>query len=261
MHILSLGEKNMKPIMILIMFSFIVLGNVSTYAEEIELPLATGEWPPYTSKKIEGYGFCTEIITAIVHEMGMKPKYYFYPWKRAEYAIREGRVFGAFPYAVTEERKKEFNYSNLIMENHMVFFYNKKYLKQKPVWLTLKDLKPYRIGGGIGYSYVSKLTKAGLKVQYVTLGEQNVEKLYLNRIDLTVFDLIVGWNLIRQLYPHEVEVFGTLDKPFETGNSHLMISKKYPNSEQLHIRFNRALKRIKEKRIYHSIFEKHDIRL
>jgi len=249
-HKYSLDGRKMKhTTLFMIMIPFFVLGNVSSFAEEIELPLATGEWPPYTSKKIEGYGFCTEIVSAIVHEMDMKPKYYFYPWKRAENVTREGRVLGAFPYAVTEERKKEFDYSDLIMENKTVFFYNKKHLNQKPVWITLKDLKPFRIGGVIGYSYTSTFTKAGLKVQYVPLDENNVGKLYLNRIDLAVMDLLVGWNLIRELYPNEIDIFGTLDKPLDTGNSHLMISRKYPNAKQLRDRFNQALKRIKERNL------------
>lgn len=249
----------MKTIITLIVLIFVVLGNGRAFSEQRELHLATGEWPPYTSKKLEGFGFCTEIVSAIVLEMGMKPIYHFSPWKRGELMTREGKVFGTFPYAVTDERKKVFNFSDQIMENKTVFFYNKKYMKQKPSWETLEDLKQYKIGGVLGYSYVSELTNAGLKVRYVATDEQNVVKLDLNRINLMVADLLVGKTLIRQHYPHEQEMFGLLDKPLELGNSHLMISGKYPDAKLLLNQFNKALKRIKEKRIYSNIFEKYSI--
>ncbi len=88
----------MKTIVIVMMFSLIVLVNANnTCAEEGELPLATGEWPPYTSEHLEGDGFFTELITASVHEMGMTPKYSFYPWARGEMKTLDGEVFGTFP--------------------------------------------------------------------------------------------------------------------------------------------------------------------
>ncbi len=258
----------MKTIVIVMMFSLIVLVNANnTCAEEGELPFATGEWPPYTSQNLEGYGFFSELMTAIVHEMGMTPKYSFYPWKRSEFYTLKGKVFGTFPYAITEERKKDFYFSDLIMKNRSLFFYYKKHLKQKPEVSTLKDLKPYRIGGVLGYNYVSAFKAAGLNVGYVATDEQNVKKLYLNRIDIAVWDTLLGWQLIKQIYPNEADVFGTLETSLEAaetslkaGDSYLMISKSYPNAEQIRDRFNKALQRIKEKGIYRSIFEKHGVR-
>jgi len=237
----------------------ILLINLKVFAFKDELPLSTGEWPPYTSENINGYGFCTEIVSAIVNEMGLKPKYYFYPWKRTENAVKHGLVFGAFPYALTEERAKEYDFSDLIMENKTLFFYNKKYIKEKPVWITLQDLKQYEIGGCQGFSYVQTLTNAKLNIELVSLDKFNVRKLYANRIDLAIFDELVGWNLIKEHYPNNIDIFDTLYKPFDTGNSHLMISRKYPNSKELTNRFNKALIRIKEKNIYQKIFNKYGI--
>ncbi len=167
----------MKTIVIVLCLGMIGMGTTLTCAQE-ELPLATGEWPPYTSEHLEGYGFFTELMTAIVHEMGMTPKYVFYPWKRCEQTTLAGEVFGAFPYAVTETRQQDFDFSDLIMKNNVLFFYHKKHLTQKPEVTTLKDLEPYLIGGALGYNYVPAFTEAGLRVDYVDTDEQNVKKLY-----------------------------------------------------------------------------------
>ncbi len=255
----------MKTFVMVMICSLIVLWNVSAQAEE--LPLATGEWPPYTSEHLEGYGFFTELMTAIVHEMGMTPKYFFCPWKRCERTTLVGEVFAAFPYAVTKTRKKDFDFSDLIMKKRTLLFYNRKHLTRKPEVNALKDLKPYRIGGVLGYDYVQAFSQAGLKVDYVATDKQNVLKLYKKRIDIAVWDAILGWHLIQQLYPDEKEVFGTLETSMEAmadslqeGDSYLMISRSYPNAKQLRDRFNQALQRIHDKGIYQSIFEKYGIR-
>ncbi|MCX4027783.1 hypothetical protein [Spartinivicinus marinus] len=41
------------------------------------LPLATGEWPSFTSKDLKGKGVNTQFITAVVKEMGMEPEITF----------------------------------------------------------------------------------------------------------------------------------------------------------------------------------------
>ncbi len=52
----------MKQIAVLLLLAFTL--PVVACAES--LPLATGEWSPYTSEALEGYGFITEIITEVL---------------------------------------------------------------------------------------------------------------------------------------------------------------------------------------------------
>ena len=248
--------ESMKTSILLLITTLIFFTTVTATALET-LPLSTGEWPPYTSKEHEEYGIVTEIVTAIVHEMGMEPEYTFYPWKRTEKTVRLGKCFGAFPYAITEEREKDFDYSEMIFRNKTIFIYNKKHTKNPPDWQTLNDLKAYRIGGVLGYSYTAIFKKAGLKVDYVALDAQNVKKLHAGRLDLMVVDMGVGFHLINEFFPQETEIFGIIDKPVVVGDSYIMISRKYPENKALRIRFNQALEKIKEKGIYKAIIEKH----
>jgi polar amino acid transport system substrate-binding protein len=237
----------------------VIFNSIAFAGQKEELPLATGEWPPYTSKELNGYGFISQIITETVQEMGMVPKYTFYPWKRVEKMTQAGMYFGAFPYAVTKERLESFDFSDLIFENKTILFYNKTNLKQKPEWKTLTDLKPFLIGGVNGYSYIPDFKTAGLKAEYVTVDEQNIKKLYHKRIDLAVIDLLVGWEIIQKLYPQEISKFGTVEKAIKSGNSHVMISNKYPNNQFLKKQFNFALETIKHKGIYYRIHQKYGI--
>ncbi len=256
----------MKTVVIVIIFSLLVISTGSTFAEE-ELPLATGEWPPYTSEKLEEYGFLTILITTIVQEMGMTPKYTFYPWKRCEMATLDGDVFGTFPYAKTEIRQQDFNFSDLILKNRTLFFYHKKHLAKKPIVNSLRDLKQYRMGGALGYDYIPVFKEAGLNIRYAYTDELTLKNMYRDRLDIAVWDSLLGWHLIQKLYPDEKDVFGTLENSLETvapslkeGHSYMMISRNYPNYKQLQDKFNQAFLRIKEKGIYHKILLKHGIR-
>ena len=58
--------------------TFIVMaGMADAWAGDVTL--ITGEWTPYTSEKLENYGFFTEIVSEVCKEMGVVPKYEFYP--------------------------------------------------------------------------------------------------------------------------------------------------------------------------------------
>jgi polar amino acid transport system substrate-binding protein len=249
-----------KCFIVVLLIGFIGIGIIPASAAE-ELPLLADEWPPYVSKNMDGYGFCTEIVTAAVQEMGMTPKYSFVPWKRGLFMTKAGEAFAIFPAAVTSDRQKEYDFSDMILENRSVFFYNRQNMKQPPSWTNPEDLKPYRIGGVSGYSYVSAFAEAGLKVDYSPTEEANLKMLYAQRVNLMITDERVGWYLIGQMYPNERDLFGVLEKPFITGNSHLMVSRTYPNARQLTDRFNQALQRIKENGTFKKILTKHGILL
>lgn len=220
--------------------------------------IATGEWAPYTSEKMEGYGFCSEIVTSVFNEMGVKFEYRFYPWKRCEILLKTGKIFAIFPYRITDERKKNYDFTDAFAVSRGVLFYLKS-KKQKLVWENFSDLKGYMIGGTLGYWYEKNFKDAGLTVEYVSEDIQNIKKLKAGRVDLVASEELVGWNLIKMLFPKHVNEFDTAAKPLDVSELHLMISRKYPGAKGLREKFNAALKRIKEKGIYSDILRKYNI--
>lgn len=221
--------------------------------------LATGDWAPYTSETMENYGAFTEIVSAVFKEMGTPVKYVFYPWNRAEEEVKAGRAFAAFPYIQTEERLKEYDFSDPVFVSTGKLFYMPKKQQSEITYDKLQDLLSFRVGGVLGYWYEAPFKEAGLQTEYVSSDELNIQKLYLGRVDLAASEELVGWALIKKLYPQEVDQFATVDKPLNEDPLRLLVSRKYPASAELIQKFNAALKTINENGIMQQILIKYGL--
>ena len=222
--------------------------------------LVTGEWIPYTGKNIPHYGFFTEIVTAVFKEMGVDAEYRFYPWKRCELMVKSGEAYAAFPYRITSEREKEFNFSSPVAFSTGRFFYYDEFVTGDVVYASYKDLKPYKIGGVLGYWYEKDFNDAGLNVEYVASDDQNIKKLKIGRVQLAAMDEIVGWQLVQKYYPDEMHKFKVLSRPLNESDLRLMVSKKYTDADKLNDAFNAALKGIKAKGVYRAILKKYNMK-
>lgn len=228
----------------------------STSAEVI---LVTGEWFPYTSETAENMGAFTELVSAAFEEMGQQHRYIFYPWKRAESETKDGRAFATFPYIVTTEREADFDFSDPVMISTGKFFYMPERHESTIAYDELEDLQAYRVGGTLGYWYETPFQQAGLRADYASSDEQNIQKLYLDRIDLAASEELVGWAIIRELYPQETHRFATVAKPLNEDPLRLMVSRQYPGAAELLQRFNMALEAIYAKGIAQEILEKYGL--
>ncbi|RPJ28945.1 MAG: hypothetical protein EHM33_02775 [Chloroflexi bacterium] len=220
--------------------------------------LTTGEWVPYTGETLAEYGFFTEIVTAVFDEMKMTPDYMFYPWERAEKAIGDGEAWGAFPYSANEERAKTFAWSDNIAYGRTTFFYYKPHM-EAITWEKLEDLQPYVVGSVTGYYHETMFADAKLNVDASSDEASGVKKLQAGRIDLFPMADLVGWALIKELFPDEVENFGVLEKPLDQTELCIMVSKSDPEALKLLDEFNAALQAIKDNGIYEEILTKYGL--
>lgn len=246
--------KSLITICILISICFSSLSK--GHCKDIQLTLCTGEWQPYTSEEMANYGLFTEIVSAVFKEMGVSPQYRFYPWRRCFMNVKNGYVFGAFPYSITEEREKDVLYSESIISSQNMLFYRVDKFPQGIVYNRLEDLKPYILGGVLGYYYEEIFKQANLTVSYLQTEEKILKLLYKNRIDFMPMNEQVGWHLIRKMYPQEIGEFATIPTPLSSGGLHLIVSKQYPDAEKLLKQFNTALRIVKNKPIYKLILNK-----
>ena len=242
----------MKKIIILGIL-FLISANVQAES----LKLVTGEWSPYTSESLQGYGFITEIITGTFQEMGLAPEYEFHKWKRCYSLVIRGDVWAAFPYSFTEERAKEVLFSDTIGKSLTRFFYYKKAKEYK--YETLEDLKAYEIGGVKGYFYEDAFQQAGLNVSYTSDELSSLKRLAAGRVELIPLNELVGWDLIKKNFPDQAADFGVLEKPYDTSELRLIVSKAYPGSEELLNRFNTSLKKMKNTDNYRNILKKYGL--
>ena len=222
------------------------------------IPLVTGELAPYTSQELDGYGFITEIVSLALQQAGIVPVYSFYPWKRCEVMVKNGRAWAAFPYSHSNERERQFLFSDTVGHSKTLFFY----VGTPPVstYETLQDLRKYAIGGVLGYFYVEMFNEAGIDLDFSAKELHALKKLAAGRVDLIPLNELVGWRLIGDHFTADQHRFGTLARPLRDSELKLMISKDYPGSRALLAAFNDGLRRAKATPDYRFMLQKYGLR-
>ncbi|MCP4345761.1 MAG: transporter substrate-binding domain-containing protein, partial [Desulfobacterales bacterium] len=196
-------------------------------AEEKNVSLVTEpSWAPFYGKNLKNGGYLTEIIRQAFKVKGYNITVDWKPWKRAVVESEKGKYDGLLGTYYNEERAKKLEYSDPIDKDEIVFFSKKgrgiKYEK-------LTDLKPYRIGTGIGFTYTKEFDSADyLKKHPVVNTEQNVRKLLLNRLDLIVDSKKVVLNIIQTKLPEHIGALKILTPFLEVQDFHIGFSKKKP---------------------------------
>lgn len=222
--------------------------------------LVTGEYTPYTSEQLEGYGFFTEIVEAALKDMGIEYEIAFYPWQRCREMVEKGEAWASFPYGHTEEHAQLFLLSNNIYPNTHRFFYlkdNEKIKDEVHNFKEISDFKDYTFGGANGYWYGTKedFEAQGVSAEWTNDVEGLIQMLYNKRIDFFIEDEAVCMETIKKIYPDEVDKFSTLENPAKVNDYLLIISRSYPNTEELLEKFNASLETIKENGEYDRIIQ------
>ena len=232
----------------------IVLMGAPAASEGETLPVATGEWAPYVTESLDNRGFLVEILNEVFNLMEVDVEYRFYPWRRCYDSVTAGKVWAAFPYSRTEKRAEEVRFSDKLSLSVTKFFvFGEPKIER---YESPERLKPYRVGGVIGYFYEETFNRLGLNVDYAAREVSALEKLMMGRTDLLPLNELVGWHLIRTQFPDRMSRFGVLDNPYSVDDLYLIVSKDYPDGMALLRRFNKALSVIKDRYIYRSILER-----
>ncbi len=229
-------------------------------AEDFQVIFATGEWAPFTSETSPEYGAATALVSAICEAGGIRPVYKFFPWLRAETMVADGKVFAAFPYAITAERKKSFDFSEVLYSAINVFLYstNNPETREPAPYQTLGDLHGYRIGGIRGGLQEPVFQQAGLDYEATTTIEQSILKLDAGRIDLCFGNSVVLYDAIQRLFPEKKDQFQTLPKPYgENMPVALLVSRAYQGRQEILEKFHEGLAIIKQNGEYDRITEKY----
>jgi polar amino acid transport system substrate-binding protein len=239
------------------LISIFILSYHLTYAAE-KLVVVTGEWPPYTGESMDNKGFVSEIVTKVIKSMNMEVEIRFYPWRRCYQYVLWDKAWAAYPYSFTEERAKEVEFSDDVAFSTTKFFYHSR-SGQKPTFLynELSDLRQYQLGGVIGYYYEEQFKQAKLNIDYVAKEKMALEKLFLGRFQLLPLNEMVGWELIRSIFPNNVNQFGSLDKPLDRKSLKLIVKKKNQKSLKLLEKFNTQLKQFMQSKTYQLIIDKY----
>ncbi|MCP4163091.1 MAG: amino acid ABC transporter substrate-binding protein [Deltaproteobacteria bacterium] len=235
--------RSLSKIIIVISFVFLFTGLAG--AETIKL--TSGEWPPYMSKKMKHFGFASHVVEKSFANEGVKVKWAFYPWNRSLVLAKKGLWDGSVVWGKTKERQKDFYYSKAkVLYLKDVFFHRKDF---KFKWKTFKDLKKFKIGATLGYSYGDAFLKAEksglLKTQRVKNDVLNFRKLLKGRIDIFILTQDVGYSILKKEFKaDEVSQITHNSKSFRSRPYFLILSKNSTKSKKFMSLFDKGYKKI-----------------
>ncbi|ODN43279.1 substrate-binding periplasmic protein [Piscirickettsia litoralis] len=227
----------------------------STLATISKITVVTGEWPPYTSQTVTGYGLTASTMIHALSSQGVSVEFKWLPWKRAFLEAKEAKYDGTIPWFKTPGREKEFYFSLPIGFSDTVIWYS----KSNPVYFSnLSDLTGKRLGGTIGYSYGEKFDLASKDKFTYDLARSdliNLKKLLIGRIDAFPCDKEVCKDLIENFLTREEASKLT----FATASlvsipTYFLVSKKHKNAKEILYRVNEGLKLINKSKAMDSTF-------
>jgi len=248
----------MKKLITLCLFG--VLLSIAN-GEALKVKFVTGEWAPYVSESLPEKGASAELVKAICKEADLIPEFAFYPWARTEKMVKEGEAFAGFPYALNDERKKDFYLSDPMNYGQNCYFYyepNSAIGKDVKNFTKLEEFKAYKFGVLLG-SFVEKdLEKENMQVSKTASMESIIKMLQAKRFDFTIDEKAVLFFEAKRLFPTEAGNFKALDISYGVKMPNgLIVSKTYPKSQEILKRFNDGLAKLKKNGEYDRIITKH----
>lgn len=245
-------------------FVVFLIFHASSSAQTTEplepIEIAIGEWKPFVTQTVQGYGEVTEKVTVVLERMGYRPKYIFMPWGQAETLVKENESDigprATFPFINTENRRGAFFVSaKPVFEECINFFYNKnKTSRSQDISIsTIADLTQFKFGFVSqkgGYQYPAELTKVlekkgtsfdNLFEAFDTLVDPTAEE-----VQVVPAILEVGEVLLFELFPEQRFTIDVLKQAKVENGNHCLVpanyyflaSKRNPNNAELMRKFN-----------------------
>ncbi len=252
-----MGEQVMRRTItsLIVTLGAILACNAASAQTSETIRLTNGEWQPYLSKEVPHYGFTSHVVTEAFALVGVEVEYGFFPWKRSMKLAREGMWDGSAVWLDSEERRKDFFYSDAVVPSTFGLFHLKSF---KFDWDTFEDLSNVKIGGTLEYSYGKEFEEAEaagiIKTNRAPDDETGLRKLLKGRIEVFPGEVMVTYAQIRDSFPDEqAALFTHHKKPINVQPLYLLFSKKVPGNEQMRDRFNEGLSQLKESGKYDQI--------
>ncbi|EEX31944.1 MULTISPECIES: substrate-binding periplasmic protein [Vibrio] len=238
------------------LFVLLAFFTSQTYAKTVTF--VTDVWPPYVldASKEEGKGFFVDLVIEMCQSEETNIEVAYVPWLRAETMVKHGSAFAAFPYAVTKTRKEFADFSVSITQSAnppRIFYYRP--LVPKVDSVSLGELMSYRIGTYLGYYIKEKFDEQGHEYVLAQTEEKAFQMLQKGRIDYLPADPESGWKWIAKLFPDSQHLFGILPDPFPGTSLHLMVSRSFPNAQEILNQCERGFEKMRESGKYFEMLK------
>ncbi len=224
-----------------------------TTTERRKVTLATGDWAPYVGENIPGQGFSSEIIIAAFNEVDVDVELEFFPWARAFELVESGEMFGTYPWSFTEERKATFAFSVPVATSAENLYYMAGNPAVPEDFTGFSPISDLRFGGVDTFSHVDIMEAEGVTVDIASNEVDALNKLMNDRIDLMPGNPLVFQDLIKEHYPDQINAFDFLRTPILSTDMGIIVSKNYPDQEELLQLFAQGMARLRAKGEYDNI--------
>ncbi len=236
-----MGSVNTNISMLLLL---ITLAVIISPARAEELTLLVDDYPPYIDSTQQNQGFWSEMVILAFDRVGIQAKLEYKPWGRVELELNKAdRV--SFGWVKDSKRLKKWHYSDTISKGIAGFLVKKS---KKISWKNYEDLKQYKIGKTIGYSFGDEFKKwePVLNIQKVPEDRQNIQKVLIGRIDLFATEVASAAMLIRKHLSETDRSSLTFitHPPLTIWTAHLVCSKEYSQCLYYINKFNQGLKKL-----------------
>ncbi|MEJ1997581.1 MAG: transporter substrate-binding domain-containing protein [Maritimibacter sp.] len=240
------GPKITEVRMLALKSKFLPLGvalcTMASVAQADPVTIATGDdWPPFADTHMDGGGYATEIVTAVLEKMGADYSIDVLPWTRGYEMAVAGKYTGTFLWYDTPERRAEINYSDplIVLDVAVV-------MKAGAAdgLNSLSDLNGQSVCIPKGYAVhgpVQEMVDAGtLTLQQPPDLIACVKQVQAGRVDAVVDASAVILYLAEQngIAASELAV---LPEPVSESPLYLLVSRNAPNGDAFLSEFNAAL--------------------
>lgn len=259
-------------LLVFVLLAFVFLPAVPRSEVLKTIDVLTGEWKPYTSKDMKGYGLASEIVTRVLKRMGYRPNYTFLPFDRAyELALESDTntgVRGTFPFwkwsfidrnGNVRERTREMYFSNALTKTKtkLVIFYNFK--QETAIKLQraqkIRDLSEFTLVATEGYAYPRKIIEL-LKSERVEGEVTAFEKLFDTSAPYIVLaEERVGKQILNERFADKQNEIKTISaKPLQFEKDiHFIASRRNPHNQMFINNFNENLEKLRAQGIIHAL--------
>ncbi|MBU1001258.1 MAG: transporter substrate-binding domain-containing protein [Proteobacteria bacterium] len=173
----------------------LLLFTLAPSAQAETIRLATLEWPPYISQRMQGQGYVAEVVRTAFARAGIDVELTFMPWKRTLEETRSGHFQAYVPEYFSQDLRKDFVFSAPFPGGPLVLLARRG---SGIRYSTVRDLAPYRIGVVRGYVNTPEIDNATFMNKYAVMDDlTSLRMLVRERLDLSIMDLNVALYLAR----------------------------------------------------------------
>jgi len=227
--------------------------------ESKSLSLITNTWPPYVDSSLPGQGLAVELVNEALERAGYKTTVTIETWPRAMEGTRLGIYDGIVAAWYTEQRDKDFYYSDEYLVNKL------RVMKLKQLegdYFELAHLEGKRLGIITDYAYGVDFSK----IENIQLVEEsyvikNVLNLANNKVDFIIVDERTVSAEINKYLSTQKDKFEFLDIKIPVRPLYFVTSKSDPSNLEIIQRFNSALKTMKNTGAYNELVNRWDNKL